>query len=236
MILVRASTAGRCKDIARIARLSIKVFKTHIEFQLLGWKTDTKGQKEALSRPIIIEFMENQSICAATTLLQYVERNKNLYESSHSKLHDLVWIKYNTGEAVKHTTLAKDTREVMKECGIDTKLYGAATIRHAAISYWCSMGLSREEVARRTGHRSMNVISFYYDKSTAKDLMKEREEELVDRMEVIREDNEESEEEDEYVGAGNDCEPASIIKNGTTCTVSGMEIMDAESRGEEGRK
>ncbi len=95
--------------------------------------------------------------------------------------------------------------------------------------------MSREQVARQTGHERMNVISFYSDKSTAKDLMKERVGELVDRMEMIREDIEESEDED-YIGTGNDCEPASIIGNGMPHPVSKMEIMDAESKVEEGRK
>jgi len=192
IILIRASTAGRNKDIARIARSSVRRTEKGVQFQLYGWKTMTTGVVQTLSKPFILEYMEDERICAARTLLKYLERNAKHYESQKCK-HNDVWIYYNKPEAVKHTTLAKDTRDVMKEMGIDTKVYGAATIRHAAISYWIKEGFTMEEVARRTGHRSMNVIVFYYDKSQAKDLMRELEKKT--KKAVEEEDEEESEEE-----------------------------------------
>jgi len=50
----------------------------------------------------------------------------------------------------------------MKLANINGK-YGAATVRHAVITFWRSMGVPYKVVMDRTGHRSENLVQFYYD-------------------------------------------------------------------------
>ena len=88
----------------------------------------------------------------------------------------------------------------MQTVGIDVNLYKPATLRHAAISMWIGMGESREVVAQRTGHRSLNIISFYYDKSLERDLTASLESRLWSSENPG--DDEESEEEFDCEGDG----------------------------------
>lgn len=178
-ILTRASIAGRGKDVTRIARSTVQFGNEGMSFRLYGWKTQAKERVRSLSNVIEVKSMERKDICAVTAMKEYMTMNETMYRSERGKLHDSVWIHYNRADEVKEQTLAKDTKETMKEMGIDTRIFGPATIRHAAISFWCNMGVSREEVARRTGHRSLNVISFYYDKSVTRDIMAGFEKEIT---------------------------------------------------------
>lgn len=173
IILIRASVAGRNKDIARISRRSVKILKEGVQFQLYGWKTRENGRVEELSKPIVLRFMQDERICAAKAMIKYMEMNKALYGS---------------------------------------------------------MGLTREQVARRTGHRSLNIISFYYDKSMARDIMADMEEE-INRSE--KEDREESEEElasdDEESLVQETMELAFVIGSGVTRAVNETTITNASS-------
>jgi len=96
----------------------------------------------------------------------------------------------------------------MKRMGINVNIYGSATIRHAAISFWCANGISREEVARRTGHRSLNIISFYYDKSEAKDISMNLQDKLLS---IDKNELKEDEESDEEIEDGSEEELAQEI-------------------------
>jgi hypothetical protein len=105
-----------------------------------------------------------------TKLKVYMTANKAYYDSDLGRAHNYIWTKYNSGVAIVSNTVSSDSRKMMELAGINVRVYGAATIRHAAISKWRMMGLPRERVAERTFHRSLNIISFYYDKSVITDL------------------------------------------------------------------
>lgn len=198
LCLLRLNLAARTKDIERISRKSVKVLEDGVQFQFYGWKTQRyEGTK--LSKPIVVKFMNDPNKCAAKHLIRYMESNEEFYSSEEGRQHDKIWIWWNSGKPLKTQTLATDAREMMRRCGIDVNLFKPATLRHAAITFWRSLGESREKVAERTMHRSLNIISFYYDKAAVStDLMAELESRVWARGDPL--DDEESEEEFEEEG------------------------------------
>lgn len=168
LCLVRASIAARCGDARQIARSSVRWDSEGVAFRFLGWKTQHSSGSSALSKPYRIDFLpEGEAAwCAARALQQYLTLNEAQYASA---AHDLVWTAFNSAKPLLVGTIRSDCKKDMIAAGVPVH-YGAASIRHAAISLWCSLGVSREEVAQRTGHRSLAVISFYYDKSQSRDL------------------------------------------------------------------
>ena len=170
-VLVRASLAARAKDVHRIARSSVKFTASKVSFRFFAWKQQNEDDFQ-LSSEFYIEKLgdEDSSICAYTALKVYMTANKAYYDSDLGRAHNYIWTKYNSGVAIVSNTVSSDSRKMMELAGINVRVYGAATIRHAAISKWRMMGLPRERVAERTFHRSLNIISFYYDKSVITDL------------------------------------------------------------------
>ena len=139
--------------------------------------------------------MENTKICAARAVLAYIQinRSKGFYADEFRVSHDNIWIHWRSGRQIITQTIVNDAKAVMASARVDIKMFKPATIRHAAISMWMRMGETRETVAARTGHRCLNVISFYYDKSTERDISAELESRLVRTASAG--DDEESEEE-----------------------------------------
>ena len=172
MVLVRASLAGRTKDVLSISRRSLSWDQKGATFQFFAWKTQhTSAQSRALSKPHRLDYLSlpDAAWCAARALQRYISLNQAHYDSPEASTHDMVWTHYNSGEPLKVSTARLDCKKDMSAAGVPN-IYGPGTIRHAAISLWHSLGVSREEVARRTGHRSLAIISVYYDKSVASDL------------------------------------------------------------------
>ena len=172
LVLVRASLAGRSNDVLRISRRSLRWDVGGVTIQFYGWKTQHSGsESQALSKPYRLDFLsaEDERWCAARALRDYLTINRQQIESPKAQEHDCIWTHYNSGAPLKVGTARSDCKKHMAAAGVPD-MYGPGTIRHAAISLWHSLGVSREEVARRTGHRSLAIISFYYDKSVAADL------------------------------------------------------------------
>lgn len=167
LCLLRASIAARCGDILRISRRSIRWDDHGVSFQFFGWKTQATTGNAALSNRYRVDFLpeSDRTWCAAAALRNYLSINQPLLDAAQ---HDQIWTPFNRPEPIKVGTVRSDCKKDMEAAGVPST-FGAATIRHAAISLWSSLGISREEVARRTGHRSLAVISFYYDKSQSTD-------------------------------------------------------------------
>jgi len=141
-----------------------------VEFQLRSWKQKRQtGQGGKLSKPhrLLLLDTDKRNICAASALINYYKLNKNRYTTCD---HDFIWTAYNTSRPiVSPGTILQDTLDIMTAAGVEPEYRGNA-IRHAAISKWHSIGVSRELVAQRTLHRSEDVISQFYDKSATHDI------------------------------------------------------------------
>lgn len=183
-ILIRCSIAGRNKDVAHIYRPSVKFDdeKGILYFRMYRWKTKEK-EGYTLSRIFEIQRLSKQweSVCSYRALQNYMVMNEGNYAEDVIG----VWTHYNQIRVVRHQTLAAETRKVLLAAGIP-KRYGQATIRHATISFWHEHGVSLEEVMRRTGQRSLNVVMIYYNKANVKTDLTAR---------IIMQQNESSDEE-----------------------------------------
>jgi hypothetical protein len=163
-VLVRASVAGRNKDVAHIFYDSVVWTDTSVTFRLYKWKNKhNEGVK--LSRPMTIEKLPSskQYACAFTALREYM----TLHQQDYIRLKPKgIWLNFHGTAEISHSTLANDCRVLLNEVGIP-KAYGAATIRHAAITFWRELGIPLEVVMDRTGHRSGALVLKYYDKSSS---------------------------------------------------------------------
>ena len=171
-MLVRASIAGRSKDVLHISRKSLTWDDHGVTFQFFSWKTQfSSGESSALSKPYRLQFLSERdsSWCAARALQHYLKVNEINYRSAEAASHDMIWTHFNSGKGLCVGTVRSDCKKDLKAAGVPD-LYGPGTIRHAAISLWHALGVPREEVAKRTGHKSLAIISVYYDKSVARDL------------------------------------------------------------------
>ena len=165
LILLRISVAGRNRDLAHIHRESIVWSEDSVKFRLYEWKTQS-SETTRFSRWMYISKLRDSlaNICPYRALKKYMD----LHQSDYERLKPQgIWLTYHGSSSVSHGTLAANTHKFMKEAGIPPK-YGAATIRHATITFWRDMRISVEEVMNRTGHRSERIVLFYYDKSSQK--------------------------------------------------------------------
>ena len=143
-----------------------------VTFQFFKWKTQFSGnESSALSKPYRLQFLSERDSawCAARALQHYMKVNEVNYQSPEAAHHDVIWTHFNSGKCLCVGTVRSDCKKDLKAAGVPD-LYGPGTIRHAAISLWHALRVPREEVARRTGHKSLAIISVYYDKSVSRDL------------------------------------------------------------------
>ena len=188
-VLLRISIAGRNSDVAHIFQDSIVWTEDTVLFCFYEWKTK-HVEKVKLSRPLIVKKLPNKfaNICPFRALRVYVNLHCNDYQRMNSKG---IWLDYNGTKEVKPSTLAKCTRDLMRDAGID-RIFGSVTIRHATITFWQNLGIPIGTVIERTGHKSIPLINKYYNKSSIQQDI------FADVFERIRND-ESSDEESEDV-------------------------------------
>ena len=92
--------------------------------------------------------VRDQRIYTFSALREYCYYHANHYQALQSMG---IWLSYKGTKQVKPQTLAVQTQSVMRDAGIDA-MYGVATLRHAAITFWRDQGISLDEVMERTGH------------------------------------------------------------------------------------
>jgi hypothetical protein len=162
VMLVRASTAARNSDTSFIHQPSIKWEEDSVSIRFFRWKTQHLKNNKYFQYTKIVKLPEEYAnVCAYRALREYMDLMKSHYEGCN---HPYIWLHFNSASPVKKATLAKQTRETMEAMGIP-KIYGCATIRHAAITFWGKVGFSFDQVMDRTGHRLKELVLKYYDKS-----------------------------------------------------------------------
>jgi hypothetical protein len=161
-MLIRASVAGRNNDVTYIHRSSMIWTDTAVSFRFYNWKTKhLEGIR--LSRLMTTRKLPaaKSHVCAYSALKIYMD----LHESDYARINpEGIWLNYRGTAMIAPPTLAMDTRKAMLEANIPN-LYGAATIRHATITFWREQGIPMDVVMDRTGHRSSSLVRKFYDKS-----------------------------------------------------------------------
>jgi hypothetical protein len=162
-ILIRISIAGRNKDVANIDRESVSWLPDSVSFRMFEWKTKhVEGTKYSRLFTVKKLIAREACICPYRALQEYWVA----FNIEHCASDDKgIWFGYRKrSSCIQHTTLAKDCKEVLALAGIP-KVFSAATLRHATITWWRNQGIPLEVVMSRTGHHSMQLVLFYYDKS-----------------------------------------------------------------------
>lgn len=173
LILLRLSIAGRNRDVHAIDYDSIKFSEKFLEFRFYRWKTQASSGRKFSNFFKIVKMERKESICTYVWFKKYLDMNRQRF----SELEDdprprTPWLKFRGGRITNANSLLDNTKVLMASAGVDTTIYGPGSLRHAAISLWRERGISEDSVKKRTGHRSLRIISEYYDRSSSNvDLM-----------------------------------------------------------------
>jgi len=168
-VLIRLSVAGRNKDLAHIHRESIIWGKDWVKIRLFRWKTQRHNPRR-FTNFMLINKADDPKNCAYEALRAYMGLHTDDYETLEAKS---IWLAFNGTKEVLPDTLANCTRRLMSEAGINVVMFGSATLRHAAITFWRQNGVSRKTVNERTGHKCLRLVAIFYDRSDMKDIMTE---------------------------------------------------------------
>ena len=123
---------------------------------------DSRYSNNAFFKPMTLRKVSDNKICAFSALKDYCEYHNAHFQALQS---EGIWLSYNGAKQVLPQTLAVCAQRVMREADIDP-MYGLATLRHAAITFWRNQGISLDKVMERTGHRSKQLVLKYYDRSS----------------------------------------------------------------------
>lgn len=164
-ILLRLSVAARSADMFHVDFDSIQFFEDHLKFRYFRWKTQRSSGRR-FSNFFIVRRIQTASICAFTWFKFYFLLCKKQHQMHEDDPQPRTpWFKMTGGRLVSHKTFLARTSQLMAAAGIDMSMYGAGSLRHAAISLWRKNGCTIDEVRRRTGHRSLGIITKYYDRA-----------------------------------------------------------------------
>ncbi|KAJ3641431.1 hypothetical protein Zmor_027938 [Zophobas morio] len=143
--LIRLSNIKRSSD-------GIQIFITET-IKTSSWT----GTQPCLQLPF---FQENPSICAATTLLNYLNETEDIRHSSPDYLFIQTRKPHNRAS---RDTISRWIKEILFEAGVDTDLFTTHSTRHAATSSAFRRGVSLQTIHQTAGwgHHSTVFARFY---------------------------------------------------------------------------
>jgi hypothetical protein len=160
IILLRLASFGRSADMEEINLETIQFYDTHMS---LDFHIKKQQRSRSQSMALSIKRFEQKDLCPVEVTAEYIKRTAS-WRTSVNRTRLFVAAQ---GE---HTPLssqriAKVVLEVMKEAGIDTKVFKAGSVRGAAASKALDNGALVEEVMRQGQWSSLSVFERFYNRS-----------------------------------------------------------------------
>lgn len=158
VILLALSTAQRVQTLSKI-RLS-NVLKTDSLIQILisdPIKTSALNRNQpVLKLPF---FMKEPLLCAASTIVEYLDRTKNLRQEEDF----LILTIKKPYHPASSQTLSRWIKTVLSLSGVDTKVFTAHSTRHVATSVARGRGISVDVIKQTAGwtEKSAAFATFY---------------------------------------------------------------------------
>lgn len=163
--LLALVTAHRVQTISLINIQNIVTGEEGLEIKIPDLiKTSRPGQLQPL---LYLPFLkERPEICPAETLLDYIKRTKDL-RNNHTRLI-LCFKKPN--QAASSQTISRWIKQVLKNSGLDTKIFTAHSTRHAATSTANKRGVNVECIRKTAGwtEKSAVFVKYYNKQITTK--------------------------------------------------------------------
>lgn len=156
--LLALITAHRMQtfSLIRVSNIELKPDKITIK---ISERIKTSGLHKNQPYLILPMFKENCKVCAATTLVSYLQRTEHI-----RKNEDKLLISFKAPhEAVGSQTLSRWVSETLFAAGIDTNVFSAHSTRHAATSAANRNGISLQLIRKTAGwsNNSATFAKFY---------------------------------------------------------------------------
>jgi hypothetical protein len=162
VVLLRLARMLRSDDIIKIDMTLSTISADAFVFHTRRAKHDR--DISGVSRPRVIKAMSQdyRAICAVANVYEYHQRTR---EWRARMGHQGRLFFAHDGEALSAQRIGKISMEVMQKAGVNTDIYKAHTIRHAAISKALLSHHSIDEVMAAAQISNAHVILKYYAKS-----------------------------------------------------------------------
>lgn len=145
IILLALVTAHRLQTMSLIRLCNINITDESIKIKIPDTiKTSGKNRLQPLL--VIPYYKNNNSICPATTLNDYITATKSLRKSD--KLFVIIR-KPHTSASTQ--TLARWIKAILTEAGIDTSMFSAHSTRHASTSHAYRSGVNIDHIRKTAG-------------------------------------------------------------------------------------
>jgi len=157
--LLSMCTAHRVQTLAAIERSDIHVGQSGIEIFISAQiKTSKHGRKQPT---LVLPFFDaNPSLCAARCVLFYAEKTKSL-ENDDKLFRSLT----KESKSVTSQTISRWIKHALKNAGINTNVFGAHSVRHAATSHALKQGVSIDTIRERAGwSENSSVFARFYNR------------------------------------------------------------------------
>lgn len=155
VVLLALSTAQRVQTLSVIRLSNIKVTNTGIEIVIDDLiKTSAAGRPQPhLEIPF---FNNNRQICPAHTLISYLEKTKLLRQSANTERLILTTKKPNHNATT--STISRWIKQTLYESGVDTNIYSAHSVRHAATSAADRRGVPIDIIRKTAGWTGNSLV------------------------------------------------------------------------------
>uniref|UniRef100_A0A1Y1L6N9 Tyr recombinase domain-containing protein n=1 Tax=Photinus pyralis TaxID=7054 RepID=A0A1Y1L6N9_PHOPY len=116
------------------------------------------------NQPVLVLpfFKENSSVCAATTLIEYLNKTKNIRSSCCTRLF-ISWRKPHL--QVSSQTLSRWVKLVLEKSGVDINIFSAHSVRHVSTSIAFQQGINIDLIRSTAGwSNTSNVFARFYNR------------------------------------------------------------------------
>eukprot|EP01089_Gocevia_fonbrunei_P007184 TRINITY_DN1824_c0_g1_i2.p1 TRINITY_DN1824_c0_g1~~TRINITY_DN1824_c0_g1_i2.p1 ORF type:complete len:972 (+),score=163.13 TRINITY_DN1824_c0_g1_i2:748-3663(+) len=163
ILLIRICRFARSSDISKIIMKEFKIEENYITFRYLNPKGKHKGGFSEIQK--IEKFEKVPELCPYLAIKEYLSRTENRRAKIKEENNQLIISEKGAIKPLKKETISKLCKEAMEKAGINTRIYKAASIRHASASKAVDLGMEIEEVLETGCWTSRAVFETYYNRS-----------------------------------------------------------------------
>ena len=129
-------------------------------------KTAAPGRKHPSL--VLPAFPADEKLCVVTCLREYLRRTELFRDGSSSS--DCLWVSFvKPHKAISKDTISRWIRNVMKEAGIDTKLFKPHSTRAASTSAAKLNNVDIDTIMDTAGWSNANTFAKFYDRQISQD-------------------------------------------------------------------
>lgn len=159
-ILIALATGQRVQTLANIEVKNIVQCDDKIEIKITS-RLKTSGRGRIQPTLVLPFYSEDESICPARTLIEYLNRTNNMRQESR---HLFITLKKPFRDATSQT-IARWLKIILENSGLDTSRFTAHSTRHASTSAAARKGVSFDTIRLAAGWtEKSSVFAKHYNR------------------------------------------------------------------------